>query len=67
VYDEEAAGINSEMRYITLELMKLAAKRNKRFDEVAEEFIANVYEMRRLIKKRVRAMGGRRKASSARE
>ncbi|MEM3030331.1 MAG: hypothetical protein QXH27_01220 [Candidatus Micrarchaeia archaeon] len=65
MYEEDAAGINSEMRYITLELMKLAAKRNKPFEQVAAEFITNVYAVRRLIKRRVQARG--RKPSSARE
>ncbi|MEM4390009.1 MAG: hypothetical protein QXG98_05095 [Candidatus Micrarchaeia archaeon] len=63
MYEEDAAGINSEIRYITLELMKLAARKKKPFRQVAAEFIKNVYAMRRLIKQRVTA----RRPSSARE
>ncbi|MBU0586648.1 hypothetical protein KJ780_03980 [Candidatus Micrarchaeota archaeon] len=34
---------NMEMRLITLELMKLAAKERKSFQEVAKKYIKNVY------------------------
>jgi len=50
MYDEEVASINSEMRFITLELMKLAHKKKKNFREVANEFILNVYTLDKLIK-----------------
>lgn len=50
MYDEEVASINSEMRFITLELMKLAHKKKKSFREVANEFISNVYVLDKLIK-----------------
>lgn len=49
--DEESASANSELRYITLELMKIANKKKKRFKEVARDFIRNVYSLRRLVKK----------------
>ena len=48
-YDRESA--NSEIRYLTLELMKIAIRKNKSFEEVAQEFIRNVYYMRDLISK----------------
>jgi len=50
MYDEEIASINSEMRFITLELMKLAQKKKKSFREVAKEFIENVYCLEGMIK-----------------
>jgi hypothetical protein len=49
MYDEEIASINSEMRFITLELMKLAQQRRKSFKHVAKEFISNVYTLDKLI------------------
>jgi len=50
MYDEEIASINSEMRFITLELMKIAQERKKSFKEVAREFISNVYCLDRMVK-----------------
>lgn len=50
MYDEEIASINSEMRFITLELMKIAQKEKKSFKEVASEFIKNVYLLDGMIK-----------------
>ncbi|MCX6776559.1 MAG: hypothetical protein NTY73_01135 [Candidatus Micrarchaeota archaeon] len=50
MYDEDVASINSEMRFITLELMKLAHKKKKSFREVANDFISNVYMLDKLIK-----------------
>jgi intergrase/recombinase len=50
MYDEEVASINSEMRFITLELMKLAQQRRKSFKHVAREYISNVYALDKLIK-----------------
>jgi hypothetical protein len=48
--EEEIASINSEMRFITLELMKQAQEKKKSFKEVAREFIANVYTLDRMVK-----------------
>ncbi|NYZ76420.1 hypothetical protein H0N98_04175 [Candidatus Micrarchaeota archaeon] len=50
MYEEEIASINSEMRFITLELMKLAQEKKKSFREVAREFISNVYTLDRMVK-----------------
>ncbi len=38
---EEVAAVNSEMRFIALELMKIANARNISFHQVAQEYIAN--------------------------
>lgn len=39
----------SELRYITLELMKIAVRKNKPFEEVAKEFITNLFYLQKLI------------------
>lgn len=38
---DEVAAINSEMRYLCLELMKIATQRNVAFSQVVREFIDN--------------------------
>ncbi|MEM4634102.1 MAG: hypothetical protein QW275_03025 [Candidatus Anstonellaceae archaeon] len=40
---------NSELRFIALELMKIAQKSGKSFDEVAEEFLSNTLRLQQLI------------------
>jgi len=40
---EELAGVNAELRYITVELMKIASQKNVTFEEIAAEYIDNVY------------------------
>jgi hypothetical protein len=40
---------NSEIRYIALELMRIAYKSGKTFDEVAEEYMKNTYKLQKLI------------------
>lgn len=40
---------NSEIRFITLELMRLAQKSGRSFDEVAVEFIENTLKMQDMI------------------
>ncbi|VVB66628.1 Uncharacterised protein [Candidatus Gugararchaeum adminiculabundum] len=54
MYEDEQAGVNGEMRFITLELMKIAYEKNKPFAEVASEFIKNVYIFEKTIKGRHR-------------
>jgi len=43
---EDLASVNSELRFITLELMKLAAQRNSSFDDVLGEFMQNTCTLR---------------------
>ena len=50
--DEDAASANAEMRYIALELMKIAADRGQGFEELADEFISNVNRLDSLIRSR---------------
>lgn len=45
--DEDS--INSEIRYITIELMKIAAQKNITFEEAAREFLKNAIFLKRLI------------------
>lgn len=47
----EENDVNSELRYITLALMKIAARRKKPFRKIAKEYIKNVYILRQLIDK----------------
>ncbi|MCW1309760.1 MAG: hypothetical protein QXP04_03620 [Candidatus Nanoarchaeia archaeon] len=46
---EEDDSINSEIRYITIELMKIAAQRGITFEEAAREFLKNAIFFKRLI------------------
>ena len=47
--DDEAISANSEMRYISLELMKLAQKSGKTFEQVAKEYIENTARLQDMI------------------
>lgn len=47
--EEERAGVNSELRIITLELMKLAHRRKASFSKISEEFVSNVCELEALL------------------
>ncbi len=51
MYEDETVSVNSEVRYISLELMKIAAKEKRSFREVAGEFVNNVYYMHSLIQR----------------
>ncbi len=46
---EELAAINSELRYITLELMKIAVSKDKPFDWVLKEFTSNAFKTRKAL------------------
>ena len=48
---EEVTNINTEIRYMTVELMKIAAKRKVSFDVVAKEFLENTYLLHEMIEK----------------
>ena len=47
--EEIPSTANSEIRFITLELMRLAQKSGRSFDEVAEEYIRNTVHLQNLI------------------
>ena len=48
---EDVTNINTEIRYMTVELMKIAAKRKVSFDVVAKEFLENTYLLHEMIEK----------------
>ncbi len=43
------SGANSEIRFITMELMKLAQKSGKTFDEIAREYMQNAEKLHSLL------------------
>ncbi|MFA6327852.1 MAG: hypothetical protein WCY41_00205 [Candidatus Micrarchaeia archaeon] len=47
--DDEGYSANTEMRYISLELMKLAQKSGRGFREVAEEYMENTALLQEMI------------------
>jgi hypothetical protein len=47
--DDEGYSANSEMRYIALELMKLAQQSGKSFGQVASEYIENTARLQEMI------------------
>ncbi len=47
--EEEKYGANSELRYITLELMKMAQKRKMTFRRQSQEFVSNAYELAEML------------------
>jgi antitoxin component of RelBE/YafQ-DinJ toxin-antitoxin module len=47
--DDERYAANSELRYITLELMKLAQKKNIPFDKISEEYVRNTFHLKNAI------------------
>ena len=48
---DDNGSINSELRYITIELMKIAAQRNASFEDVCQEFLLNANHLHGLIQK----------------
>lgn len=46
---EDAALANSELRFLTVELMKIALERGKSFDDVLEEYFHNAYKLKKKI------------------
>jgi len=48
--EEEKANANSEIRYLALELTKIAVKQKKPFASVASDFVKNVYELQSILK-----------------
>ncbi|MEM4295807.1 MAG: hypothetical protein QXS91_03305 [Candidatus Anstonellales archaeon] len=48
---DEFYSANSEIRYITIELMKISARRKQPFSVIAREFVKNAKMLQFLIKK----------------
>ena len=47
--EEERANANSELRYIALELTKLAHKQKRPFKAVAADYMFNVFELENML------------------
>ena len=68
IEDEDSLSANSEMRYISLELMKLAQKSGKSFREVAAEYMKNTALLQDMIMgEDVAPSSSKKKGSSTRE
>lgn len=63
--EDDKGNANSEMRYITLELMKIAQRRKQPFRKVAGEFLENTYSLAELLQDVPAAHKGRGKKGSA--
>ncbi|MBI5635978.1 hypothetical protein HY993_03390 [Candidatus Micrarchaeota archaeon] len=46
---DELASVNSEVRYLTVELMKIAAGEKKSFSQVNREFLQNAVELKKSL------------------
>ena len=46
---DQLAAANSELRFITLELMKIGAKQGKSFNVVLKEFLTNAHKLKRTV------------------
>jgi len=68
IEDEDSLSANSEMRYISLELMKLAQKSGKSFREVAAEYMENTAMLQEMIiGEEEMPVSSKKKGSSTRE
>ena len=48
--DEQKMDANSELRFIAMELTKIAEKRKRPFKAIAAEYIHNVYELDEMLR-----------------
>jgi len=62
--DEELQSTNTELRYLTLELMKLAQKNNTSFEVVVKKYVQNVKIMQQLISESVGPSGSIKKTKN---
>lgn len=46
---EDLSAVNSELRFLTMELMKIAVEQNKTFDQVLSEYFVNAYKLKRRL------------------
>ena len=49
IMEEERANANSELRYIALELTKMAQKQKRPFKAVAADYMMNVFELENML------------------
>jgi len=50
---EDLEAMSSEIRYITIELMKIASREKRSFGKVASEFISNTYALNSMIEESI--------------
>ena len=50
--ESDSYSANSELRYITLELMKLAEKKGITFEEISGEYVKNTFYLKNLIEEK---------------
>ena len=68
IEDDDSLSANSEMRYISLELMKLAQKSGRSFRDVAAEYMKNTEMLQDMIMGEEAAqLSSKKKGSSTRE
>ncbi|MBI5225433.1 hypothetical protein HY989_06200 [Candidatus Micrarchaeota archaeon] len=46
---EEVSQMNAELRFLTVELMKIANEKNLSFDQVLTDYFANAYKLKKRI------------------
>ena len=46
---EEVSAMNAELRFLTVELMKIANEKNLSFDQVLSDYFANAYKLKKRI------------------
>ena len=47
--EDDPSSVNVELRYLTLELMKLATKEGRTFEQISQEYVKNVFLLQTLI------------------
>ena len=65
--DESRVAANSEIRFIALELTKLAQKSGRKFDDVAAEYMRNAEKLAELIAGEDRAAVRRARKQSSKQ
>ncbi|MBS3069418.1 hypothetical protein J4441_03580 [Candidatus Micrarchaeota archaeon] len=65
--EEERGSANSELRFITLDLMKIAQRRKMAFEKVAQEFVSNVYSLEQMLSASCSAQQASRPRVSSKE
>ena len=65
--EDRTVAANSEIRFIALELMKLAAKSGRSFDEVAAEYMKNAEKLSSMITGEESLPAKRARKSSSKE
>lgn len=65
--EDSQSAANSELRFIALELMRLAQKSGKSFEQVAREFVQNTCLLQELVSGEGEKPSRRRRGVSARQ